>query len=93
MAAGADPVVWLEKFSGRQPLLHCKDYVVTADKGERRFAPVGTGNMNWPAILNAAQKHGVEWYLIEQDDCYGEDPFACLATSLHNLTKFMEVSA
>ena len=86
-AGGADPAVWIEKFSGRQPLLHCKDYIVTSD-GKRRFAEVGKGNMNWPAILNAAKAHGVEWYVIEQDDCYGQDPFECLEISLHNLEQF-----
>ena len=31
--------------------------------------------------LAAAEAAGVQYMLVEQDDCYGEDPFACLARS------------
>jgi hypothetical protein len=41
--------------------------------------------MNWPAILQAAEEGGVEWYLVEQDECYGRDPFESLAISYRNL--------
>jgi len=27
-------------------------------------------------------------YVIEQDDCYGKDPFECVETSFKNLNKF-----
>lgn len=30
----------------------------------------------------AVQISGVEWYCVEQDDCYGRDPFDCLKISL-----------
>jgi len=88
MAGGADPVDWISRAAGRVPLLHCKDFVVT-EQGERRFAPVGAGNMNWTAILRAAEASSVQWYLIEQDDCYGADPFECLAESFANLNGFL----
>ncbi|MDN5599827.1 MAG: TIM barrel protein, partial [Brachybacterium sp.] len=39
-----------------------------------QFAEVGQGNMNWPALLPAAEKAGAEYFLIEQDDTYGRDP-------------------
>jgi sugar phosphate isomerase/epimerase len=71
--------------AGRQPLLHLKDMVV-ANK-EVRFAPVGEGNLNWPAILEAARAAGVEHYVVEQDSSYEADPFDCLATSYRNLVK------
>jgi len=81
---GGDPAAWIRRYPGRQPLLHLKDYTI-GEKGERRFAEIGEGNMNWPAILAAAREAGVEWYLVEQDDCYGRDPFESLALSLRNL--------
>jgi sugar phosphate isomerase/epimerase len=28
---------------------------------------LGTGQMNWPAILEAAQRVGVKWYFIEDE--------------------------
>jgi len=29
--------------------------------------PLGTGQMNWPAILKAAQASGVKYYFIEDE--------------------------
>ena len=52
---------------------------------EVRYAEIGEGNLNWPAILDAAKAGGVRWYLVEQDECYGRDPFESLAISYRNL--------
>jgi sugar phosphate isomerase/epimerase len=52
---------------------------------EQRFAEIGEGNLNWPAIMEAARKGGVEWYLVEQDRSYDRDPFESLAISYRNL--------
>jgi len=82
-AGGSDPADWIRRCAGREPLLHLKDMTVTPD-GQQRFAPVGEGNLNWPAILEAARQGGVEWCLVEQDDCYGQDPFRCLEISYRN---------
>jgi sugar phosphate isomerase/epimerase len=49
------------------------------------MAEVGEGNLNWGAILPACKAAGVEWYIVEQDETYGGDPFDCLGTSLRNL--------
>jgi sugar phosphate isomerase/epimerase len=87
VAGGADPVEWMTRCAGRMPLLHCKDFIVTA-AGERRFAEVGEGNLNWNAILKQAEKSGVEYLLVEQDDCYEKDPFESLAISYCNLTSW-----
>jgi len=86
-AGGGTPQEWVAKFPGRQPMLHLKDYTMAAVAGQfqPRFAPVGEGNLNWPAILQAARGAGVEWCLVEQDDCYGIDPFEAIATSYRNL--------
>lgn len=83
-AGGGDPAAWIRKCAGREPLLHLKDMAVTPGR-EPRMAEIGEGNLNWPAILQAAQESGVEWYLVEQDECYGRDPFESLAISYRNL--------
>lgn len=83
-AAGGDPAWWIRKYAGRCPLLHLKDMAAGPD-GAARFAEVGEGNLNWPAILAAAKQAHVQWYCVEQDDCYDRDPFDCLKTSLDNL--------
>jgi len=37
--------------------------------------------------MDAASEVGVKYAFIEQDECYGKDPFECLRTSLQNLRK------
>ena len=83
-AGGGDPAAWIRKCAGREPLLHLKDMTVGPGR-EQRMAEIGEGNMNWPTILQAAEEGGIEWYLVEQDNCYGRDPFESLAISYRNL--------
>ena len=83
-AGGGDPAAWIRTCSGRSPLLHLKDMTI-AEGREQRFAPIGEGNLNWPAIFDAAESAGVEYMLVEQDNCYGRDPFECLEASYRNL--------
>lgn len=79
---GGDPADWIRRCKGRIPLLHLKD--MTMRGSQQLMAEVGEGNLNWPAILEAAREAGVEWYLVEQDTCQ-RDPFESLAISLRNL--------
>ncbi|RKQ32291.1 sugar phosphate isomerase/epimerase family protein [Oceanobacillus halophilus] len=51
------------------------------------FAEVGEGNLDIPAIMEAGLESGAKYFLIEQDDTYGVDPFVCLETSANNLRK------
>jgi sugar phosphate isomerase/epimerase len=64
-SVGKDPVAYLERYSGRVPLLHVKE-LGTVD-GRQDTVEVGRGVLNWPAILEAAESAGVEWYIVEQD--------------------------
>ncbi len=86
-AGGGDPAWWLRKLRGRVPCVHLKDMAFAAGHGldGARMAPVCEGNMNFDAILTAAADAGTAYLLVEQDDCYGEDPFACLKKSFENL--------
>lgn len=81
---GGDPAEWIEKVSGRIPLLHVKDMRMSM-QGEQQYAEIGEGNLNWRAIIREARAAGVRWYLVEQDDCYNRDPFESLAISFRNL--------
>ena len=82
-AGGGDPAEACRRLAGRLPLLHVKDYTVTAT-GERIFAEVGHGNMNIPQIITAAEAAGCKWFIVEQDIC-PSDPFECIARSLDYL--------
>ncbi len=83
---GGDPVAWVRRLAGRMPVAHLKDLVV-GPEGDQRYAEVGEGNLNWPLILHEAERGGVEWYAVEQDQCYERDPFDSLALSYANLVR------
>ncbi len=82
--AGGDPAAWIERLNGRLECIHLKDLTMV-DK-EHRMAPVGYGNLNFDSILKSAEKSGTKYLLVEQDDCYDEDPFDCLKKSYDYLT-------
>lgn len=82
-SGGGDPIWWLNRLKGRTPCVHFKDMAFTGK--ERRMAVVGEGNMNFDGIIKASVDNGVEYALVEQDNCYGEDPFDCLKRSYEYL--------
>ena len=79
---GADPIIWIEAFHGRVPVIHLKD--MKAQGNNSIMAEVGEGNMNWQGIIAACKEAGTRWYVVEQDYCQG-DPFESLAISFKNL--------
>lgn len=50
-----------------------------------QFAEVGEGNLDFPAIIPAAQAAGAEYLLVEQDELYGRTVWDALQTSHDNL--------
>ena len=71
---GQDPVKWLKKYPGRWELMHLKDLKKGVATGEltgktdvANDVALGTGQMNWPAILKAARESGVKYYFIEDE--------------------------
>lgn len=81
---GHDPAKYVEKMGSRCILVHLKDMEVGPD---RRFANVGEGILDFPRIIAAGQKVGVRWYIVEQDNCYGQDPLEAVRNSFSNLRK------
>lgn len=73
-----DPVSYINKLGKRVKALHLKDMAHGAD---RKFAPVGSGLLNFPDIIKAARDLSIEWGAVEQDDCYGASPMACVEQS------------
>lgn len=74
---GQDPAALLERYSGRVARLHCKD--LGTNSAEHGLADVGSGKLDWNAILPAAKAAGVEWYVVEHD--YPTDPLASIKRS------------
>lgn len=78
---GGDIGEWLQRLSGRVPCIHLKDYAYG-----RKMAVLGEGNIGFDRVFREAEQAGVQYMLVEQDDCNGEDPFDCLARSYAYLT-------
>ena len=79
---GADPLTFLQKYAGRYEILHLKDMTRT---DEKTFECVGSGSINFPAILKEADKQGIKRYFVEYDNV--ADGMACLKSSGEYLRK------
>src|SRR5262249_49136264 len=89
--AGNDPAVFVTKLKGRVPLLHLKDKAQGTEQRFNEAVPrtafkeVGSGTIEWPAVLRAASAAGVKHYFVEQDQTPG-DPVASLRESYKYLS-------
>ncbi len=79
---GDDPLDWLEKLSGRLPLLHLKDM---ADTDEGGFTEIGRGTVDIPALVRAAPKHGVRYLVVEQDSNWTDTAMESSRVGYQNL--------
>ncbi len=71
---GQDPVRLLQRYPNRWELMHVKDMKKSVKTGEltgksdvSNDVALGTGQMDWPAILRAAKQVGVKYYFIEDE--------------------------
>lgn len=70
---GGDPVKLLNKYGDRWKLMHLKDLRkgtkkdLTGLTSPENDVPLGTGELNIPAILKAAKKVGIKHYFIEDE--------------------------
>ena len=87
--AGVDPTALLKKHPTRWTILHVKDIRKGAVTGlSTGKAPptdnvaVGTGQIDWPSVLRAAQEAGVQHFLIEDET---PTPVICIPDSLKYL--------
>ncbi len=82
--AGADPVAWFEKYPGRFRVWHVKDM-----DEQGRFAPVGTGTIEFDEILQHKEVSGMKYYIVEQDRTFdGMEPMEAVRISHKGLAEF-----
>lgn len=95
---GENPIKIIEQYRDRIRLLHLKDYRVR-EVGEVEdmskfverfyhnieFAELGTGTLPIKECIDKGLECGSEYFLIEQDDTYGRDPFESLEISRNHL--------
>lgn len=86
---GQDPVKLLKKYPNRWVSLHVKDLrkdaltgVHTGSAPPTDNVAVGTGQIDWPAVLRAAQEVGVKHYFLEDET---PAPLQCIPASLKYL--------
>lgn len=88
-AAGVDPSSEIVRLRGRVNCVHLKDMVYSPEDKAVRMTPVGKGNMNYVGIIKACYDAGVTHVFVEQDNCYGENPFDCLKASYDYLKELV----
>ena len=72
----------LAEYAGRVSRIHAKD--LGDDAAQHGLADVGSGKLDWDAILRAAKAAGVEWLIVEHD--YPSDPVASIRRSYEFLS-------
>jgi sugar phosphate isomerase/epimerase len=86
VAGGADPRALFAKHPGRFPLCHAKD---TNARGED--LDVGTGSIDFAAILADAERAGIEHVFVERDT--EEDPLRTAARGYAHLARWWKETA
>lgn len=82
VAAGQDPVAWLDKYPNRFKLCHVKD------KKGNETCTLGKGEIDYPKILHEAKKKNMQYYIVEQEQYTGTTPLEAAkedATYLKNI--------
>jgi sugar phosphate isomerase/epimerase len=88
--SGNDPVKMMDELGHRVKALHLKDrkpgFPTSQDLNQsaEHFTPVGTGTIDYKAVLAAAERNGVQRLFVEQDSTEGP-PIEALRTSFENL--------
>jgi sugar phosphate isomerase/epimerase len=78
--AGKDPLSYFDKYPGRFPMVHVKDYVNDPNatssyagatgsmEFKGRLADVGKGTIDFKRIFARSEKAGIKHYFVENDD-------------------------
>ena len=78
--AAKDPLSYFDKYPGRFPMVHVKDYVNDPNatssyagatgsiEFKGRLADVGKGAIDWKRIFAQSDKAGIKHYFVENDD-------------------------
>ncbi|MBR5270802.1 MAG: sugar phosphate isomerase/epimerase [Clostridia bacterium] len=84
---GQNPVKIINDLGKRAVIMHYKDYAVNPDNVLTcEITEVGNGNLYWDEIIEATEKAGSKWVVVEQDTSR-MNPFDSLKISYDFLTK------
>jgi sugar phosphate isomerase/epimerase len=92
--SGNDPVAVIRKLGDRVRLLHLKDRkpgfpaTQVLDDDAMHFTEVGSGTIDWKAVIEVAKEVGVEHLVVERDN--GDlPPLKSASISFRNLQKLL----
>jgi sugar phosphate isomerase/epimerase len=81
IVAGKDPLTYFDKYPGRFPLVHVKDFVKDSSASNSfigatgpsikfvgRMVDVGSGSIDWKRIFTHSGKAGIKHYFVENDE-------------------------
>ena len=82
--AGHDPIAYFDKYPGRFPMVHVKDWSkegnapqdytgAVGHKVTGHIANVGSGSIDWKKIFARSEKAGIQHYFVENDDAKSFD--------------------
>lgn len=82
---GVTPQDYLKKMNGRVSVCHFKDMRIV--ESHPRFAECGHGNLDLGACYRICKEIGVEYIVIEQDDCYDVHPYDAVKIGFEGLRR------
>jgi len=88
--AGQDPLQLFRKYGARWVSMHLKDMkqgtptALTSHAEKSAFVPIGQGQIDFSAVVQAAHKAGIKWFFIEDESA---TPQRSIAQSIPYLQK------
>lgn len=87
VVGGQDPLDWICRYGDRIRAAHVKDIALQGEKlDEDGWADVGSGTMDWPALMAALRETTCQWFVAEHDNPNDHRRFA--ETSLAAMRQF-----
>lgn len=89
VTAGENAEEWFKKYPGRFRLSHVKDRRKGAASSDKDASVVvGSGSINFRAILKTGSAHGLEHFLVEQEAYGGTTPLAAVKANAAYMKNF-----
>jgi sugar phosphate isomerase/epimerase len=86
--AGKDPITLFKEHPGRIVMVHVKDM----DKTRHDLnTEVGSGSINYRAIIKTAKQAGVQHYIMEQENFIDIDPYTSITKSFGYMKNVLHV--
>lgn len=89
VTAGQNPDDWFKKYPDRFRLSHVKDRKKGAAASNKDASVVvGTGGINFPAVLKTAADNGMQHFIVEQEAYEGTTPLAAVKANADYMKNF-----